>query len=156
MSNKVALKELGTVVLPSCVRAMLFVPGTSGGVAAPLADEPLKSDLVWVGTDNKKLILYRTGTVLTRVLSSLDSTQSKRVCWKYGMLVCWNILEKKWNIFGKHWNFSWKTLEYSWKTLEYPLKNVGIFLKKINKVWLSYDNSAWKKPWSAQMFFCCC
>ena len=37
-----------------------------------------------------------------RVLSSLDSTQSERICWKYGMLVYWNILEKNWNIFEKH------------------------------------------------------
>ncbi len=59
VSNQVALKELGTVFVPSCVRAILFVPGSSGGVAAPSTEEPLKSDIVFVATDDKKLTLYR-------------------------------------------------------------------------------------------------
>jgi len=58
VTNQVALKDLGTIVLPSRVRALLFVPGSNGGVASPITDEPLKSDLVWVASDDKKLLLY--------------------------------------------------------------------------------------------------
>ena len=56
------LKEVGTVTLPpppeggaerSLVRCMQYVPGLHGGV--PTHDpEPLRGDLVWVGTDAKR------------------------------------------------------------------------------------------------------
>ena len=57
------LKELGTICLPDTttinggIKCIQYVPGLHGGI--PAADpEPLRGDLVWVGTDSKKLILY--------------------------------------------------------------------------------------------------
>ena len=55
------LKEMGTLTLPACnegsamqhVRCMQYVPGLHGGVPAN-DPEPLRADLVWVGTDNKR------------------------------------------------------------------------------------------------------
>ena len=57
-NHQACLKELGTINLEHTnVRTVQFVPGVNGGVAcsssAALMDEPLKADMVWVGTDTK-------------------------------------------------------------------------------------------------------
>ena len=47
VNQQIALKDLGTIVLSSCVaRSIIFVPGTSGGVAQNNSDNPLRCDLV--------------------------------------------------------------------------------------------------------------
>ena len=47
VNQQIALKDLGTIVLSSCVaRSIIFVPGTSGGVAQTNSDNPLRCDLV--------------------------------------------------------------------------------------------------------------
>ena len=47
VNQQIALKDLGTIVLSSCVaRSIIFVPGTSGGVAQNNSDNPLRTDLV--------------------------------------------------------------------------------------------------------------
>ena len=59
VNQQIALKDLGTTVLSSCMaRCLLHVPGTSGGVAHGHSDHPLRSDLVWVATDDKRVLLY--------------------------------------------------------------------------------------------------
>ena len=41
VNQQIALKDLGTIVLSSCVaRSIIFVPGTSGGVAQNNSDNP--------------------------------------------------------------------------------------------------------------------
>ena len=57
-NHQACLKELGTIHLERTnVRTVQFVPGMNGGLAcssnAALMDEPLKADMVWVGTDSK-------------------------------------------------------------------------------------------------------
>lgn len=63
-SNQTAMKELGTIALEHlAVRTVQFVPGMTGGVAAgmssrastgaSLMEDPLKADMVWVGTNDK-------------------------------------------------------------------------------------------------------
>ena len=58
-SHQPGLKEMGTLTLPSqdggpsVVRCMQYVPGLHGGVPAN-DPEPLRGDLVWVGTDAKR------------------------------------------------------------------------------------------------------
>ena len=57
------MKELGTIALEQlAVRTVQFVPGMTGGVAAgsglsrsnvSLMEDPLKADMVWVGTNDK-------------------------------------------------------------------------------------------------------
>ena len=59
INQQIALKDLGTVVLSSCcARALIHVPGTTGGVAKTSADNPLRADLVWVATSDKRVLLY--------------------------------------------------------------------------------------------------
>jgi len=59
INQQIALKDLGTTVLSSCcARSILYVPGTSGGVAQTNPDNPLRADLVWVATDDKRILLY--------------------------------------------------------------------------------------------------
>lgn len=56
------LKELGTLELPggsegSGAKCIQYVPGLHGGV--PTVDqEPLRGDLVWVGTDHKRYLWH--------------------------------------------------------------------------------------------------
>jgi len=58
-TQQINLKELGTILLSSCcVRSTIFVPGTNSGVATQTPDEPLKSDLVWVATDDRRILFY--------------------------------------------------------------------------------------------------
>ena len=58
-TQQINLKELGTIMLSSCcVRSTIFVPGTNSGVATQNPDEPLKSDLVWVATDDRRILFY--------------------------------------------------------------------------------------------------
>ena len=63
-SNQTAMKELGTIALEHlAVRTLQFVPGMTGGVAVgsgnsgsrcvSLMEDPLKADMVWVGTNDK-------------------------------------------------------------------------------------------------------
>jgi hypothetical protein len=55
-NHQACLKELGTVALEkSHVRTVQFVPGMSGGLACSSSamEEPLRADMVWVGTDTK-------------------------------------------------------------------------------------------------------
>jgi len=59
VNQQIALKDLGTIVLSSCVaRSIIFVPGTSGGVAQNNSDNPLRTDLVWIATDDRRILLY--------------------------------------------------------------------------------------------------
>jgi len=59
VNQQIALKDLGTTVLSSCcARSIVFVPGTSGGVAQSNSDNPLRCDLVWVATDDRRILLY--------------------------------------------------------------------------------------------------
>ena len=59
INQQIALKDMGTTLLSSCcAKCLVFVPGTSGGVANTSADHPLRSDLVWVATDDKRILLY--------------------------------------------------------------------------------------------------
>ena len=54
VNQQIALKDLGTTVLSSCcARSIVYVPGTSGGVAQSNSDNPLRTDLVWIATDDK-------------------------------------------------------------------------------------------------------
>ena len=48
---------MGTITLEeTSVKTILYVPGLHGGIPSP-DGEPLKGDLVWVGTDSKRLVL---------------------------------------------------------------------------------------------------
>merc|ERR1719430_728389 len=59
VNQQIALKDPGTIVLSSCVaRSIIFVPGTSGGVAQNNSDNPLRTDLVWIATDDRRILLY--------------------------------------------------------------------------------------------------
>ena len=61
IQQQISLKDLGTTVLSSCcARALLHVPGTSGGVARTQeqAASPLRADLVWVATSDHRILLY--------------------------------------------------------------------------------------------------
>jgi len=52
------LKELGTISLSSCcVKATIFVPAAASGLL-PSSEEPLRADLVWVATDDLRIIFY--------------------------------------------------------------------------------------------------
>ena len=57
MSQQLNLKELGSIVLSSCsVRAVIHVPGmTNNSSPASSYDN---GDLVWVATDDKRILLY--------------------------------------------------------------------------------------------------
>lgn len=53
-SHHTGLKEMGTISLEdTAVKAVQYVPGLHGGIPSP-DGEPLKGDLVWVGTDSKR------------------------------------------------------------------------------------------------------
>jgi len=71
LNQKISLKELGCHLLSSCsVRVMQYVPGggvgacspglttSSGGNSSNQSDQPLAQDLVWVGTDDHRILLY--------------------------------------------------------------------------------------------------
>jgi len=59
VNQQIALKDLGTTVLSSCcARSIVYVPGTSGGVAQSNSDNPLRTDLVWIATDDRRILLY--------------------------------------------------------------------------------------------------
>ena len=59
INQQISLKDLGSTVLSSCcARSVVFVPGTSGGVAQVSSDHPLRADLVWVATDDRRILLY--------------------------------------------------------------------------------------------------
>ena len=76
------LKELGTVSLPDTisinggVRCIQYVPGLHGGV--PTADpEPLRGDLVWVGTDSKRYTYtFRELCIILIVLNAKFNSSS--------------------------------------------------------------------------------
>jgi len=54
ISQHTGLKEMGTLsLLDTCVKAIQYVPGLYGGIPSP-DNEPLKGDLVWVGTDAQR------------------------------------------------------------------------------------------------------
>ena len=78
MTQHINLKELGTIMLSSCcVRSTIFVPGTNRGVATQMPDEPLKSDLVWVATDDRRILFYAAadperGSELGRIVLPSD------------------------------------------------------------------------------------
>eukprot|EP00095_Tigriopus_kingsejongensis_P003352 maker-scaffold787_size97196-snap-gene-0.12 protein:Tk03352 transcript:maker-scaffold787_size97196-snap-gene-0.12-mRNA-1 annotation:"rho guanine nucleotide exchange factor 10" len=58
-NNNTGLKELGTISLKHLfVRTIQYVPGITNGVANAATDDPLKSDLIWVGVNTQKIILY--------------------------------------------------------------------------------------------------
>ena len=57
-AQQISLKELGTVVLSSCTaRALVFAPGLGGGLAGR-EEPPLRQDLVWVATEDRRILLY--------------------------------------------------------------------------------------------------
>jgi len=50
-THQSGLKDIGTLTLiDTNVKAIQYVPGLYGGISCP-ENEPLKGDLVWVGTD---------------------------------------------------------------------------------------------------------
>ena len=80
MTQQIALKELGTVVLSSCcVKAVMFVPGLTNGVvsSAPGDSGLTRGDLVWVATDDQRILFYSAadperGTELGRMVMPAD------------------------------------------------------------------------------------
>ncbi|XP_023325596.1 rho guanine nucleotide exchange factor 10 [Eurytemora carolleeae] len=69
VNQKISLKELGSHFLSSCnVHALQYVPGgggggglqyvSGGGVSASCLDNSLAQDLVWVATDDRRILLY--------------------------------------------------------------------------------------------------
>jgi hypothetical protein len=47
---------MGTITLEeTAVKTIQYIPGLHGGIPSP-DGEPLKGDLVWVGTDSKRLV----------------------------------------------------------------------------------------------------
>jgi len=53
------LKELGTISLSSCcVKATVFVPAAAASGIPPSTEEPLRADLVWVATDDLRILFY--------------------------------------------------------------------------------------------------
>jgi hypothetical protein len=62
-SHHTGLKEVSTITLEdTMVKAIQYVPGLHGGVPSP-DGEPLKGDLVWVGTDSRRYLHNSTGCV---------------------------------------------------------------------------------------------
>ncbi|TRY79106.1 hypothetical protein TCAL_02839 [Tigriopus californicus] len=58
-NQNTGLKELGTISLEHFyARTIQYVPGLTNGVANSSPDDPLRSDLVWVGVNTQKIILY--------------------------------------------------------------------------------------------------
>ena len=59
-ANTTQLKELGTIPLPSCcARATVYIPAvTSSDQTCGWPGDPLRGDLVWVATDDCRILLY--------------------------------------------------------------------------------------------------
>merc|ERR1719187_1057486 len=83
VNQQIALKDLGTIVLSSCVaRSIIFVPGTSGGVAQTNSDTPLRTDLVWIATDDRRILLYvaadpENGSEVGRIMPPTRRTEAR-------------------------------------------------------------------------------
>ena len=111
-----------------------------GGI--PCTWRACTSGRAWISTTTST---QSCGELSTSVLSSLDSTQSERVCWKFVMLVCRNILEKNWNFFEKLQIFSRIFQHTSIQIFSRPfLKNIGIFLEKHWNILEKHWNILWK------------
>merc|ERR1719481_1223764 len=88
VNQQISLKDLGTVELSSCcARSIVFVSGTSGGVAQSNSDNPLRTDLVWIATDDRRILLYAAadpekGFAVGRIVLPVDPSCQVYHCGK--------------------------------------------------------------------------
>lgn len=88
------LKELGTISLPDTagitggVKCIQYVPGLHGGVAVS-DPEPLRGDLVWVGTDSKKIIIYSANDPERGTQLGSATLPTEVMCMRYHCDAVW-------------------------------------------------------------------